>query len=166
MRANRTQWAAQTWGQQPGASDQLNADEDAVVDRVVALDPKRNVGSALWWQQRLLKAKYAEAYKGDTHYVYSTDGLDRNEWFPRHSDVDADLLREHANGRMGLLTVELDHRLLISVPVIKLHGLLLWRYGLYGILLWRWFVWDFTMDAWRAISAYDSMFIDRLCVEP
>ena len=30
MRANRTQWAAQTWGQQPGASDQLNADEDAV----------------------------------------------------------------------------------------------------------------------------------------
>lgn len=30
MRANRTQWAAQTWGQQPGATDQLNADEDAV----------------------------------------------------------------------------------------------------------------------------------------
>ena len=30
MRANRTQWVAQTWGQQPGASDQLNTDEDAV----------------------------------------------------------------------------------------------------------------------------------------
>lgn len=30
MRANRTQWAAQTWGQQPGATDQLNTDEDAV----------------------------------------------------------------------------------------------------------------------------------------
>jgi len=30
LRTNRTQWAAQTWGQQPSATDQLNADEDAV----------------------------------------------------------------------------------------------------------------------------------------
>ena len=63
-------------------------DEEAIVNRVIGLDAKRNVGSALWWTQRLTCAKYDASYKHVDHYVYSADGLDRNEWFPRHTDID------------------------------------------------------------------------------
>lgn len=66
-------------------------DEDAIVHRVVGLDSKRNVGSSLWWSQRLSNARYDSSYKHCDHYVYSTDGLEKNEWFPQHFDVDPDV---------------------------------------------------------------------------
>ena len=66
-------------------------DEEAIVSRVVGLDSKRNVGGSLWWSQRLTNARYNSSYKHGDHYVYSTDGLEKNEWFPQHYDVDPDV---------------------------------------------------------------------------
>tara|TARA_B100000575_G_scaffold110481_1_gene87960 strand:- start:10112 stop:11539 length:1428 start_codon:yes stop_codon:yes gene_type:complete len=66
-------------------------DESVAMDRVVRLDATRNVGSAMWWTQRLITANYSSSYKHTDHYIYSTDGLDRNEWFPRHTDIDVDV---------------------------------------------------------------------------
>lgn len=66
--------------------------DDAIASRVVGLDRKRNVGRSLWWTKRLVDAKYDSSYKRADHYVYSTDGLDRNDqWFPRHSDIDPEV---------------------------------------------------------------------------
>lgn len=65
-------------------------DEASPHSRLIGLDRTRNVGHAAWWTRKLVKAKYdyTSSYTAGNCFVYSTDGLESNEWFPRHTCMD------------------------------------------------------------------------------
>ena len=63
--------------------------------QILGLDSSSCAGSARWWSQRLLKAKYCKSFKQGLALMYHVDGLEKNEWFPRHTDVDEAVI---ANG--------------------------------------------------------------------
>lgn len=69
------------------------AEFDATVNRIVALDPSLACGKAWWWLLALKASQYTEetAYsQDDLSGVYHTDGLEatENRWLPKAEDYD------------------------------------------------------------------------------